>query len=46
MISGTPTVAATFSFTITETDTNGLTGAQAFSITVVVPSASNYAYFA
>jgi large repetitive protein len=40
VISGTPTVASTFSFTITVTDSLGFTGSQAFSITIAAPSAS------
>lgn len=39
VISGTPTVAGTYSFTIKVTDTNGSTGTQAFSITIAAPSA-------
>ena len=35
VISGTPTTMGTFSFTITVTDANGLTGAQAFAIQVI-----------
>jgi len=34
VLSGTPTVANTFSFTITATDTLGATGAMAFSVTI------------
>ncbi|NWJ97560.1 MAG: putative Ig domain-containing protein, partial [Chloroflexi bacterium] len=34
-ISGTPTVAGTFNFTITATDSNGGVGSQAYTITIV-----------
>jgi len=39
VISGTPSAASTFSFTITVTDSLGFTGSQAFSIIVAAPSA-------
>jgi large repetitive protein len=41
IISGTPTVAATSSFTITVTDSNGFTGSFGFEIIVTAPSGSN-----
>jgi hypothetical protein len=37
VISGTPTVAATASFTVTVTDSLGLTGSQTFTITIGAP---------
>ena len=33
-LTGTPTVAGTFNFTITATDANGFTGSQAYSVTI------------
>jgi large repetitive protein len=39
VISGTPSAASTFSFTITVTDSLGLTGSQAFQIIIAAPSA-------
>jgi hypothetical protein len=45
VISGTPTVLGTYSFTIQVTDTLLATGTQSFSITVAAPAASNYGYF-
>jgi hypothetical protein len=47
LISGTPTVVATSTFTIGVTDANGYTGSQNFSITVVAPASggvSNYGF--
>jgi Putative Ig domain len=38
VISGTPTAASTFSFTITVTDSLGFTGSQAFTIIIAAPS--------
>ena len=40
VISGAPSAASTFSFTITVTDSLGFTGSQAFSVTIAAPSAS------
>jgi large repetitive protein len=40
VISGTPTAASTFSFTITVTDSLGYTGSQAFSVVIAAPSAA------
>ncbi len=37
-ITGTPTVAGTFSFTITATDTNGCVGSRAYSIVIAPPA--------
>lgn len=37
VISGTPSVASTFSFTITVTDSLGFTGSQAFQIIIAIP---------
>ena len=37
VLSGTPTVAGTYNFTITGTDSNGNTGSRAYSITVYAP---------
>ena len=45
VISGTPTVAGTYSFTITVTDSATLTGTTAFQIIVKDPPVSNFAYF-
>ncbi len=36
-LSGTPTTAGTYSFTVTATDTNGCTGSQVYSVTMVCP---------
>lgn len=47
VISGTPTTAATSTFTVQVTDANGSTGTTNFSITVAAPAsggASNYAF--
>ena len=44
VISGTPTVAASSSFTVTVTDANGFTGSQGFTITIAAPSSSGGAY--
>lgn len=41
IISGTPTAAGTFNFTIKITDANGATGTQAFEIIVVSPKGGN-----
>jgi len=38
VISGTPTVAGTYDFTITVTDTNGSTGSTNFEIVIAAPS--------
>lgn len=38
VISGTPTLVQTASFTITVTDAHGYTGSQSFSITIAAPS--------
>ncbi len=38
VLSGTPTVAGTYGFTITATDAFGSTGAQAYSVVVVAPT--------
>lgn len=38
LISGTPTVAATYTFTIKATDANGVTGNQTFQIIISTPS--------
>ncbi len=40
IISGTPTQAGTFSFTITATDTVGLTGSQAYQVAIACPTIS------
>jgi hypothetical protein len=40
VISGTPSAASSFSFTITVTDALGYTGSYSFSISVTAPSAS------
>lgn len=37
VISGTPSAAGTYTFTVKVTDTNGNTGTQAFSITIISP---------
>ena len=44
VISGTPTVAGTYSFTIQVTDSLGNTGSQSFSITVSAAAASGGAF--
>jgi hypothetical protein len=45
VISGTPTAASTFSFTITVTDSLGFTGSQAFQIIIAAPSGGgSYAF--
>lgn len=49
VISGTPTVAANYSFTITVTDAFAATGSQAFTIAVSAPAAgggSSYVFLA
>jgi hypothetical protein len=38
VLSGTPTAANTFSFTVTATDANACTGATAYSVTIVCPA--------
>lgn len=40
VISGTPSSAATASFTVTVTDANGFTGSQAFAIIISAPASS------
>ena len=48
-ISGTPSAAATYSFTIGVTDANALTGSQSFTIEIEAPAsggATNYGFFA
>lgn len=44
VISGTPSAAATFTFTIKVTDMNGYIGSQAFSITIAAPSGGGGAF--
>jgi hypothetical protein len=44
VISGTPSLAATASFTIKVTDVNGLTGSQAFAIIIAAPAAGGGSY--
>lgn len=47
VISGTPTTAGTFSFTVSVTDVNLNVGSQAFTIIIAAPSPSaNYGYTA
>jgi len=49
VISGTPSAAATYSFAISVTDANALTGSQSFTIEIDAPAgggATNYGYFA
>ncbi len=38
LISGTPTTAGAFNFTVLATDTNGCTGAQGYTVTVACPT--------
>ncbi|MCA1713630.1 MAG: autotransporter domain-containing protein, partial [Gammaproteobacteria bacterium] len=38
VLSGTPTAAGTFNFTVTATDANGFTGTQGYAITIAAPS--------
>ena len=38
VLSGTPTVSAIYTFTVTATDTNGCTGSQAYSVTITCPT--------
>lgn len=45
VISGTPTTAAAYGFTIRVTDANGVTGSTAFNITVVVSGGSGNSGF-
>ncbi len=40
VISGTPTTAATYTFTVLVTDSNGITGTQTFQITMSAPASS------
>lgn len=40
VLSGTPTAAGSFSFTLTAKDANGITGSQAYSLTVSAPTIS------
>jgi hypothetical protein len=42
VISGTPSAAGTFTFTITVTDSSGFTGSQALQIIITVPSGGGY----
>jgi len=46
LISGTPTVAGTFTFTVTATDQNGCTGLQVYTIdiapTTAIPTLSEW----
>jgi hypothetical protein len=44
VISGTPSVAATASFTVTVTDALGFTGSQSFSITISAPASGGGSY--
>jgi hypothetical protein len=46
VISGTPTTAATYSFTIPLTDANGNTGTQNFQIIVATPSSGGQTAYA
>jgi large repetitive protein len=48
LISGTPTVAGTYDFTVQAKDTNGATGTTNFEITITTPSsgATNYGFVA
>lgn len=49
LISGTPSVAATFNFTVTVTDSQGNTGSTAFQIIIASPAgggAGNYGFVA
>lgn len=46
VIDGTPTVAGTSSFTITVTDSHGITAARAFSIVVSAAGGGSYAFIA
>lgn len=40
VVSGTPTAAGTFTFTVTATDANGCTGSRTYELIVVVPTPS------
>lgn len=44
VISGTPSVAGTFNFTITVTDQNGSTGSTPFQIAISVPATTGSAF--
>ena len=44
IISGTPTVTGSFSFTVSVTDSSGNSGSQAFVITVTTGTSGGYAY--
>jgi hypothetical protein len=44
VISGTPTVAGTFSFTITVTDSLGYPGSTSFQIVIAAPSGGGGSY--
>jgi large repetitive protein len=46
VISGSPSGIGTFAFTISVTDANGVTGAQAFTISISVPVSGNYGWVA
>ncbi|WP_313393575.1 putative Ig domain-containing protein [Pseudomonas sp.] len=47
LLSGTPTAAGSFNFTVTATDNNGMTGTQAYSLSVgqAAPVAGNLSFF-
>lgn len=44
LLSGTPTSAGSFSFTVTATDANGCTGEAPYTVTVTVPAYDIYIY--